>query len=228
MASIGDVAKRAGVSLGTASRAINGNPAVSPQLRERVLAAAAELDYRPNALARALRSSRTHSLGLIVPDVTNPFFGELAKQIEQVAAGMGHTVMLANSNDDPKAEAEYIKVLVGRQVDGLLIVPSEETRPTAAARPRCRSWWSIARCAAIRWWRAIIAAAPSPPCSIWCRWAIAGSAASPGPTAPERGARALRRLSLGGGADLSRDTDSISPATPSSRGSTTIAATRRR
>ena len=73
MASIGDVAKRAGVSLGTASRAINGNPAVSPQLRERVLAAAAELDYRPNALARALRSSRTHSLGLIVPDVTNPF-----------------------------------------------------------------------------------------------------------------------------------------------------------
>src|SRR5690242_16632059 len=76
MASIGDVAKRAGVSLGTASRAINGNPAVSPQLRERVLAAAAELDYRPNALARALRSSRTHSLGLIVPDVTNPFFGE--------------------------------------------------------------------------------------------------------------------------------------------------------
>jgi LacI family transcriptional regulator len=128
MASIGDVAKRAGVSLGTASRAINGNPAVSPQLRDRVLAAAAELDYRPNVLARALRSSRTHSLGLIVPDVTNPFFGELAKHVEQVAAGMGYTVMLANSNDDPKAEAEYIKVLVARQVDGLLIVPSEETR----------------------------------------------------------------------------------------------------
>lgn len=128
MASIGDVAKLAGVSLGTASRAINGNPAVSPQLRERVLAAATELDYRPNALARALRSSRTHSLGLIVPDVTNPFFGELAKHVEQVAAGMGYTVMLANSNEDPKAEAEYIKVLVGRQVDGLLIVPSEETR----------------------------------------------------------------------------------------------------
>jgi LacI family transcriptional regulator len=128
MASIGDVARRAGVSLGTASRAINGNPAVSPQLRDRVLAAAAELDYRPNALARALRSSRTHSLGLIVPDVTNPFFGELAKHVEQVAAGMGYTVMLANSNDDPRAEAEYIKVLVGRQVDGLLIVPSEQTR----------------------------------------------------------------------------------------------------
>lgn len=128
MASIGDVAKRAGVSLGTASRAINGNPAVSPQLRERVLAAAAELDYRPNALARALRSSRTHSLGLIVPDVTNPFFGELAKHVEQVAASMGYTVMLANSDEDPKAEAEYIKVLVSRQVDGLLIVPCEETR----------------------------------------------------------------------------------------------------
>lgn len=134
MASIGDVAKRAGVSLGTASRAINGNPAVSPLLRERVLAAAAELDYRPNALARALRSSRTHSLGLIVPDVTNPFFGELAKQVEQVAAGMGYTVMLANSNDDPKTEAEYIKVLVGRQVDGLLIVPSEQTKELPEAK----------------------------------------------------------------------------------------------
>ncbi|HET6621663.1 MAG TPA: LacI family DNA-binding transcriptional regulator [Dongiaceae bacterium] len=128
MASIGDVAKRAGVSLGTASRAINGNPAVSPQLRDRVLAAAAELNYRPNALARALRSSRTHSIGLILPDVSNPFFGELAKRVEQVAAGIGYTVMLANSNDDQKAEADYIRILVGRQVDGLLIVPSEQTR----------------------------------------------------------------------------------------------------
>lgn len=128
MASIGDVAKRAGVSLGTASRAINGNPAVSPRLRDRVLAAAAELNYRPNALARALRSSRTHSIGLILPDVSNPFFGELAKQVEQVAAGIGYTVMLANSNDDQKAEADYIRILVGRQVDGLLIVPTEQTR----------------------------------------------------------------------------------------------------
>jgi LacI family transcriptional regulator len=128
MASIGDVAKRAGVSLGTASRAINGNPAVSPRLRDRVLAAAAELNYRPNALARALRSSRTHSIGLILPDVSNPFFGELAKQVEQVAAGIGYTVVLANSNDDQKAEADYIRILVGRQVDGLLIVPTEQTR----------------------------------------------------------------------------------------------------
>ncbi|HSE73094.1 MAG TPA: LacI family DNA-binding transcriptional regulator, partial [Dongiaceae bacterium] len=105
-----------------------GNPAVSPRLRDRVLAAAAELNYRPNALARALRSSRTHSIGLILPDVSNPFFGELAKQVEQVAAGIGYTVMLANSNDDQKAEADYIRILVGRQVDGLLIVPTEQTR----------------------------------------------------------------------------------------------------
>src|ERR1044071_5591888 len=100
MASIGDVAKRAGVSLGTASRAINGNPAVSPQLRERVLAAAAELNYRPNALARALRSSRTHSIGLILPDVANPFFGELAQHVEEVGAGIYYTSMLSNSTDE--------------------------------------------------------------------------------------------------------------------------------
>lgn len=128
MASIGDVARLAGVSLGTASRVMNGNPAVTPQLRERVLAAAAKLDYQPNVLARALRSSRTQSIGLILPDVTNPFFGELAKHVEQVAAAMNYTVMLANSNDNPKAEADYIKALTGRQVDGLLIVPCEETR----------------------------------------------------------------------------------------------------
>ncbi|HWA48630.1 MAG TPA: LacI family DNA-binding transcriptional regulator [Dongiaceae bacterium] len=128
MASIGDVARLAGVSLGTASRVMNGNPAVTPQLRDRVLAAAAELDYQPNVLARALRSSRTHSIGLILPDVTNPFFGELAKHVEQVAAGINYTVMLANSNDNPKAEADYIKALTGRQVDGLLIVPCEETK----------------------------------------------------------------------------------------------------
>jgi LacI family transcriptional regulator len=128
MASIGDVARLAGVSLGTASRVMNGNPAVTPELRDRVLAAAAELDYQPNVLARALRSSRTHSIGLILPDVTNPFFGELAKHVEQVAAGINYTVMLANSNDNPKAEADYIKALTGRQVDGLLIVPCEETK----------------------------------------------------------------------------------------------------
>jgi LacI family transcriptional regulator len=128
MASIGDVARLAGVSLGTASRVMNDNPAVTPQLRDRVLAAAAQLDYQPNVLARALRSSRTHSIGLILPDVTNPFFGELAKHVEQVAAGINYTVMLANSNDNPKAEADYIKALTGRQVDGLLIVPCEETK----------------------------------------------------------------------------------------------------
>ena len=80
-----DVAKRAGVSVGTVSRVINGVPEVTPELRTRVEAAIDELGYRPNSLARSFRRQRSSTLGLVIPDVTAPFFAELAKHIEAAA-----------------------------------------------------------------------------------------------------------------------------------------------
>lgn len=119
---IRDVAWRAGVSVGTVSRVVNGHPAVRPALRSRVQAVIAELGYRPNPLARGLRRQRTQSLGLVVPDITNPFFSELALRVEQAAAGVEYSMVLGNSMDSAELEAAYVRMLAERQVDGLILV----------------------------------------------------------------------------------------------------------
>ena len=131
---IREVARLAGVSLGTVSRVINGNASVAAELRERVQRAIAELGYRPNALARGLRGGRTQSLGLVIPDVTNPFFSGLVLEIEQAASRAGYSVILGNSMESPEAERLYIEVLASRQVDGLLIAPSVHTRSISIPR----------------------------------------------------------------------------------------------
>ena len=125
---IREVARHAGVSVGTVSRVINNNPSVSPELKERVREAIEQLGYRPNVLARGLRERKSRSLGLIIPDVTNPFFAELVKAVEQQASKAGYTVILGNSEEDPGAERVYIEMLVDRMVDGLILVPSLGTK----------------------------------------------------------------------------------------------------
>lgn len=128
MASIGEVARRAGVSVGTVSRVINRNAAVSPELRERVEKAVRELGYRPNAFARSLRRQRSLTYGLIVPDVTQPFFAELVKHADDLAALRGFTIVLGNSNNRTELQSRYVDVFVERQVDGILLVPSVDSR----------------------------------------------------------------------------------------------------
>ena len=128
MARIVDVAERAGVSVGTVSRVINSNPRVTPALRARVEAAIAALDYRPNALARSLRRQRTHTLGLVIPDITSPYFAELARWIEAAAARAGYCLILGNSAGSQREEQLYIETLVDRRVDGLILVPSHARR----------------------------------------------------------------------------------------------------
>ena len=125
MVSIREVARRAGVSVGTVSRVMNRNPTVQPATRERVEAAIQELDYVPNAIAASLRSRRTHTLGLIVPDVTNPYFAELVRHIERAAAAAGNSLLLGNSDNDPLQERLYIRTLSTRRVDGLIIAPTD-------------------------------------------------------------------------------------------------------
>jgi LacI family transcriptional regulator len=133
-ATITDVASEAGVHPSTVSRVLNGHAAstIRPATRERVLAAADRLGYRPSALARSLRLQRTLTLGMLVPDITNPFFSSIIKGAENAALERGYNLILCSSEDDPEREATYLRVLRQRQVDGLLIASSQMADDTIA------------------------------------------------------------------------------------------------
>jgi len=120
---INDVARIAGVSTSTVSHVINGTRPVRDETRIRVEEAVRTTGYRRDSLARALRRSRTDSVGLILTDVSEPAFAAMARGVEQEAMGAGLTVLLANSGEDPKLEARALEVLAERRVDGLLIAP---------------------------------------------------------------------------------------------------------
>jgi len=122
MATIKDVAERAGVSITTVSHVLNQTRFVSEELRASVLAAMEELNYRPNVLARSLRRGETKTLGLVVPDNSNPFFAEIARVVEDVGFARGYSVILCNSDGQPKKEAAYIEVLIAKQVDGVIFI----------------------------------------------------------------------------------------------------------
>lgn len=123
MATIKDIARAAGVSVSTVSHALSGNRPISEATRARVLEAVAVLGYRPNRLAQGLVSKTTRSLGLLVPDLANPFFSAMAEALEVQAQERGYSVILCNTNLDPEREADYLDVLLSRQVDGLLYFP---------------------------------------------------------------------------------------------------------
>ncbi|RUQ98192.1 LacI family DNA-binding transcriptional regulator [Labedella endophytica] len=123
-----DVAQRAGTSTAVVSYVVNNGPRnVSPATRERVLQAARELDYRPNALARALSHGRTSSVGLVVPDIANRFFGELARALEEAAAAHGDLLLIGDSGLDPERERSTITAFVDRRVDAVVLVSVHDT-----------------------------------------------------------------------------------------------------
>lgn len=124
MPTIQDVAKRAGVSPITVSRVINHFGYCSQQTRERVGAAIAELGYVPNSLARSLRSKRTHTIALVLTDITNPFFTTLARGVEDAASQAGFMVILCNTDESEVKELNYLQLLLQKQVDGILLVPA--------------------------------------------------------------------------------------------------------
>ncbi|MDO8188010.1 LacI family DNA-binding transcriptional regulator [Conexibacter sp. JD483] len=118
-----DVAARAGVSLKTVSRAVNGEPNVSAAVQARVAAAVAELGFERNDLARSLRHGRSSAtLGLLIEDVTNPFYAAIAHEIEQVAAEKGYLLITSSSQQQEERERELVAALTRRRVDGLLLV----------------------------------------------------------------------------------------------------------
>jgi LacI family transcriptional regulator len=121
-----DVANHAGVSTATVSRVLNGHAAPTPETRTRVLAAINELGYRPNALARSLRTTATKTFGLVISDLVNPFFAEIARAVEQEARAHDYCVVLANADENADQQATYVRTLLDRRVDGLLVCPATD------------------------------------------------------------------------------------------------------
>jgi LacI family transcriptional regulator len=124
MATMRDVADRSGVSVSTVSRVITGAVPVDPVTAERVNEAITALGYRPNLLARSFRRRITHTIGLLVPDNSNPFFAELARAIEDTVFAEGYSVVLCNSDLSPVKQETYIDVLLAKRVDGLILASS--------------------------------------------------------------------------------------------------------
>ena len=143
MATIHDVAARAGVSAATVSRVLNGHASVNAEMAATVRRCIDELGYRPSHLARSMRTQRTGIVAVVVPDVENPFFTAVVRGIEDVARANGMMAVLCNSDDQPEAELRYLRLADDQRVDGIILassmVGSASTRgagpPAAATAP---------------------------------------------------------------------------------------------
>lgn len=127
------VAKLAGVSISTVSHVLNGTRHVNDETRQKVLKAIADTSYRQDALARAMRRSRTDSIGLIVSDGGEPAFAEMIRGVEETAASQGITLLLANSAEDPERERRAVLALLERRVDGVILARAAGSGPEVLA-----------------------------------------------------------------------------------------------
>jgi len=129
MSSLQDVAERAKVSIATVSRVLNKSDKVVPETRATVEQALRDLGYRPSRVARRLRmkDGRAHLVGLIIPDIQNPFYAEIARGVEDVAYANEYALLLCNSDENPEKERFYLDVMQDESVDGLVLPPFDET-----------------------------------------------------------------------------------------------------
>lgn len=129
MTTIKDVAKKAGVSVATVSRFLNDSGYVSVEAAKAVTAAVKELKYELNPIARSLNTKKSNLIGLILPDITNPFFPELARAVEDVALTYGYTVILCNSDENPEKEKNYIETLKKKYIAGFIVTSNQLDAP---------------------------------------------------------------------------------------------------
>jgi LacI family transcriptional regulator len=134
MPNIYDVAKRARVSVATVSAVLNGTAFVSPGLKRRVAAAVAALNYQPNLLARSLARRRTQTIGVIVPDVANPFFPEVVRGAEDIAHAAGYTLLIASTDNDAAKEEAYLRLFLAKRVDGVILTKAPGRLPPDVQR----------------------------------------------------------------------------------------------
>lgn len=126
MITMNEIAKKVNVSQATVSRVLNGNTSVNPEVRAKVLACAKKYNYQPNIMAQSLNGSKTYLLGVIVTDISNPFFADIVKVIEREAGKKKYSLMLFNSDYDVDKEKKYLQILSRYNVDGILLVPLEQ------------------------------------------------------------------------------------------------------
>ncbi|GAC1363347.1 MAG: LacI family DNA-binding transcriptional regulator [Ktedonobacteraceae bacterium] len=126
-ATIKDVAAHAAVSVATVSAVINKNKYVSPELAQRVQASIVTLGYRRNSFAHGLKTQVSHCIGLIVPDITNPFYTNIARGVEDVAHAHNYSLILGNTDEDPEKEKKYLQLLESKQADGLIIAVTDRS-----------------------------------------------------------------------------------------------------
>lgn len=126
MPSIHDVARYAGVSSATVSRVLAGSESVNAQLRDRVLKAVSELNYRPNRIAQSLRAQKSTTIGLIIPDILNPFYVSIVRAVEDVAYASHYRIILCNSDEDVEKERLYLTHLLDENIAGVILSPTRE------------------------------------------------------------------------------------------------------
>ncbi|MWA02233.1 substrate-binding domain-containing protein [Actinomadura sp. LD22] len=131
---IAQVAERAGVSTATVSRVLSGRGPVSAGVQRKVRKAADDLGYQVNSIARALRNSRTDTVGMVVPSISNPFFTSLVESVEHALGREGKELLLCDARSDPEVEARRLATLVARNVDGIIVSPSHGTLSGAAVQ----------------------------------------------------------------------------------------------
>jgi LacI family transcriptional regulator, fructose operon transcriptional repressor len=132
MASIKDVADTAGVSIATVSRVLTDKPHVSDELRQRVMSAVDSLGYRPNRIARSLRTQQSATIGLVVSDIRNPYFTAVSRVVEDMAYQNGMSVYLCNTDENPDKEEMYLSVLRNENVSGIIFSPTLKTAESFA------------------------------------------------------------------------------------------------
>lgn len=124
-----DIAKRTGVSKATVSMVLNKkDSSISDETRMRILSAAREMKYIPNSIARSLSTNKSGTIGIILPDITNPFFSEIARAIEDGANSCGYNVMFCNSDNNVKKEEKYIELMISKLADGIIFIAGGESR----------------------------------------------------------------------------------------------------
>ena len=127
MHTIRDVARLAEVSVATVSKVINKQDSVRPQLAARVLSAMAALDYHADQVARSLKVRHTQTIGIVIPDITNPFFTDVIRGVESEARASGYSLILADSSEDPALEDANLNMLIARRADGALLAPASDS-----------------------------------------------------------------------------------------------------
>ncbi|MDI6600641.1 MAG: LacI family DNA-binding transcriptional regulator [Thermoanaerobacteraceae bacterium] len=123
---IKEVAKKANVSIATVSRVLNNNYPVSEDVRLKVLEAISELNYQPNGVARSLKSKRTHMIGIVVADITNPYFMQIAKGVESVVSSKGYNLIFCSTNENPTKELKLLRLLNEKRVDAIVLATCDK------------------------------------------------------------------------------------------------------